>query len=81
MATSNVLEGKSLPIYGNSSQIRDWLYVDNHAKVLRLVLEKRAVGEAYNIDGHCEKINLEVVKAICLMLDEQAPDSKYRPHE
>jgi len=77
----NAQEGKSLPIYGKGNQIRDWLYVDDHARALRLVLEKGKLGETYNIGGHNEKTNLEVVKTICAILDKMMPKSQYKPHE
>lgn len=80
LVTLNALEGKSLPIYGKGDQIRDWLHVDDHARALRLVLEEGEIGETYNIGGHNEKTNLEVVKTICLLLDELVPDSPYKPH-
>jgi len=80
LITLNALEGKPLPIYGNGQQIRDWLHVDDHAEALRLILEKGSIGETYNIGGHNEKTNLQVVEIICTLLDELAPNSKYRPH-
>lgn len=73
LVTLNALEGKSLPIYGKGNQIRDWLFVDDHARALRLVLEKGKLGDTYNIGGHNEKTNLEVVKTICSILDEIRP--------
>lgn len=81
LVTLNALEGKPLPVYGDGSQVRDWLHVDDHARALRLVLEKGRIGETYNIGGHNEKNNLEVVKTICALLDELVPDSPYRPHD
>jgi dTDP-glucose 4,6-dehydratase len=81
LVTLNALEGKPLPIYGKGNQIRDWLHVDDHARALRLVLEKGKTGETYNIGGHNEKTNLEVVKTICRLLDQMKPDSPYVPHE
>jgi dTDP-glucose 4,6-dehydratase len=81
LVTLNALEGKPLPVYGDGSQVRDWLHVDDHARALRLVLEQGKNGETYNIGGHNEKTNLEVVKTICNLLDELVPDSPYRPHE
>ena len=81
LVTLNALEGKKLPIYGTGEQIRDWLYVDDHARALRLVLEKGEVGGTYNIGGHNEKTNLEVVKTICSILDELMPQSPHKPHE
>jgi len=81
LVTLNALEGKPLPIYGNGMQIRDWLHVDDHTRALRLVLETGKDGETYNIGGHNEKTNLEVVKTICDMLDKMVPASPYIPHE
>ncbi|MDH5484717.1 MAG: dTDP-glucose 4,6-dehydratase [Gammaproteobacteria bacterium] len=81
LVTLNALEGKPLPIYGKGDQIRDWLYVDDHAKALRLVLETGKSGETYNIGGHNEKTNMQVVKTICAILDKLVPDSDHKPHE
>ncbi len=75
----NAVNGKPLPIYGKGDNIRDWLYVDDHARALRLVLEKGRLGETYNIGGWNEKTNLEVVRSICAILDELHPQGK--PHE
>ncbi|AHF01109.1 dTDP-glucose 4,6-dehydratase [Thiomicrospira aerophila AL3] len=69
----NALEGKPLPVYGKGNQIRDWLYVEDHARALVLVATHGKVGETYNIGGHNEKQNIEVVKTICSMLEELAP--------
>ena len=74
----NAVNGKPLPIYGKGDNIRDWLYVDDHARALRLVLERGDVGETYNIGGWNEKTNLEVVHAVCAMLDELRPQGA--PH-
>lgn len=74
----NARAGKPLPIYGSGDNVRDWLYVDDHAQALRLVLEKGVPGEVYNIGGRNEKTNLEVVNAICAILDEIFPASA--PH-
>ena len=74
----NACKGKPLPIYGKGDNIRDWLYVDDHARALRLVLEQGRVGETYNIGGWNEKTNLEVVHAICAILDELRPQGA--PH-
>ena len=81
LVTLNALEGKPLPIYGTGQQIRDWLHVDDHARALRLVLETGKNGQTYNIGGHNEKTNLEVVKTICALLDKLVPESPYIPHE
>src|SRR5690606_15945471 len=69
----NALHGKPLPIYGKGDQIRDWLYVEDHARALYRVITKGEVGETYNIGGHNEKKNIEVVKTICAILDELRP--------
>ena len=69
----NALEGKPLPIYGAGDQIRDWLYVEDHACALYTVIRQGQVGETYNIGGHNEKENIEVVRTICSLLDELAP--------
>lgn len=76
----NSIQGKPLPVYGNGSNIRDWLYVEDHAKALQLVLTQGKVGETYNIGGMCELTNLEVVKMITTILDESLPLSKFKPH-
>lgn len=69
----NALEGKELPIYGKGDQIRDWLYVEDHARALYKVVTEGKVGETYNIGGHNEKQNLEVVNTICDILDTLVP--------
>jgi dTDP-glucose 4,6-dehydratase len=71
----NALAGKPLPVYGNGQQVRDWLYVEDHARALILVATEGQVGETYNIGGHNEKTNLEVVEAICSLVDELRPTS------
>jgi len=74
----NALEGKDLPVYGKGDQIRDWLYVEDHARALYRVVTEGVVGETYNIGGHNEKQNIEVVKTICSILDELVPkQTKY----
>ncbi|HCT9233243.1 MAG: dTDP-glucose 4,6-dehydratase [Alcaligenes sp.] len=70
----NALKGKALPVYGKGDQIRDWLYVEDHARALVQVVTHGAVGETYNIGGHNEKQNLDVVRSICAILEELAPD-------
>ncbi|PHM58606.1 dTDP-glucose 4,6-dehydratase [Xenorhabdus sp. KK7.4] len=69
----NALEGKSLPIYGKGDQIRDWLYVEDHARALHTVITSGKIGETYNIGGHNEKKNIDVVRTICKILDELKP--------
>lgn len=73
----NALEGKPLPIYGKGNQIRDWLYVEDHARALYKVATEGVVGETYNIGGHNEKQNIEVVYAICELLEELVPDNRH----
>jgi dTDP-glucose 4,6-dehydratase len=75
----NALEGKPLPIYGKGDQIRDWLYVEDHARALYTVVTQGVAGETYNIGGHNEKQNLDVVHTICDLLDEIVPkEGSYR---
>ncbi|ERI51897.1 dTDP-glucose 4,6-dehydratase [Pseudomonas sp. EGD-AK9] len=69
----NALAGKPLPVYGNGQQVRDWLYVEDHARALLKVVCEGEVGETYNIGGHNEQKNLDVVRAICALLEELAP--------
>jgi dTDP-glucose 4,6-dehydratase len=73
LITLNAISGKPLPIYGNGSNVRDWLYVEDHVRALWLVLNNSKPGETYNIGGHNEHTNLEVVKSICKVLDELYP--------
>ncbi len=70
----NALEGKPLPVYGKGTQIRDWLFVEDHARALCKVVMEGKVGETYNIGGHNEKSNIEVVETICSLLEEFAPE-------
>lgn len=72
----NALAGKALPIYGDGSNIRDWLYVEDHADALLLVVEKGAVGRSYNIGGENERTNLELVKTLCTILDRLQPKAQ-----
>ena len=69
----NALTGKSLPVYGDGMNVRDWLYVGDHCAALRLVLERGVLGETYNIGGKAETTNLALVKALCALLDDAAP--------
>lgn len=70
----NALEGKALPVYGDGSQIRDWLYVEDHARALYKVVTEGEVGDTYNIGGHNERKNIDVVRTICAILDELVPN-------
>ncbi len=77
----NALEGKPLTIYGDGSNIRDWLYVEDHCNAIRCVLEKGRIGEVYNVGGNSEQKNIDVVTTLCGLLDELLPDSDHYPHE
>ncbi len=70
----NALSGEALPVYGDGMQIRDWLFVEDHARALYKVVTEGRVGETYNIGGHNEKSNIEVVRAICSLLEELVPE-------
>ncbi|MCG7965168.1 MAG: dTDP-glucose 4,6-dehydratase [Candidatus Thiodiazotropha taylori] len=74
------LAGESLPIYGDGSNVRDWLYVEDHCQAIWRVLEAGRPGEVYNVGGNNEMSNLEVVETLCALLDELAPDSEFKPH-
>lgn len=76
----NAIEGRPLPVYGKGDNVRDWLYVEDHVRALQVVLAKGRPGETYNIGGHNEKTNMEVVQLICQLLDELLPQSPYAPH-
>ncbi|WP_171528794.1 dTDP-glucose 4,6-dehydratase [Acinetobacter sp. ANC 5378] len=77
----NALDGRPLPVYGNGQQIRDWLFVEDHARALYRVATEGVVGETYNIGGHNEKQNIEVIKTICQILDELAPQLNGQNYE
>ncbi|OFE44487.1 dTDP-glucose 4,6-dehydratase [Acinetobacter towneri] len=77
----NALDAKPLPVYGNGQQIRDWLFVEDHARALYKVVTDGVVGETYNIGGHNEKQNIEVVKTICKILDELKPQANGQAYE
>ncbi len=77
----NALEGKPLPVYGAGENIRDWLHVEDHAEALLEVAERGALGESYNIGGLNERTNISVVRAICALIDELAPDAAIGPRE
>ncbi|HSN42392.1 MAG TPA: dTDP-glucose 4,6-dehydratase [Burkholderiales bacterium] len=74
----NAVQGKPLPVYGDGLNVRDWLYVGDHCAAIRLALQKGRLGETYNIGGNSEKTNLEVVNAVCRVIDELRPESA--PH-
>ncbi len=76
----NSIKGDHLPVYGTGNNVRDWLYVEDHAEALKLVLRNGKIGETYNIGGHCEIANIEVVNKITALLDELLPTSNFKPH-
>lgn len=76
----NALSGRALPVYGNGANVRDWLYVDDHARALWQVLISGTAGETYNIGANNERTNLDVVRSICAILDELRPASTFSPH-
>jgi dTDP-glucose 4,6-dehydratase len=80
LVITNAIDGKVLPVYGEGGNLRDWLYVEDHARALRLVLENGRVGETYNIGAYNERRNIDVVHKICAILDELLRASPYRPH-
>jgi dTDP-glucose 4,6-dehydratase len=77
----NALEGLTLPVYGKGANVRDWLFVDDHARALLTVVTKGTAGETYCVGGRCEKANIEVVRTICALMDELAPSAKIGPRE
>ena len=77
----NALEGLKLPVYGKGANVRDWLFVDDHARALLTVVAKGTVGATYCVGGRCEKANIDVVRTICTLMDELAPSAKIGPRE
>jgi dTDP-glucose 4,6-dehydratase len=77
----NALEGKSLPVYGAGENVRDWLFVEDHARALVLIAEKGNIGESYNVGGNGERTNIAVVREICRLVDQLAPDPLIGPRE
>jgi len=80
LAILKALHGEPIPVYGKGDNVRDWLYVDDHARALYAILSRGKPSESYNVGGDGERTNLEVVRAICALLDELAPKSPHRPH-
>ncbi|HEX3599730.1 MAG TPA: dTDP-glucose 4,6-dehydratase [Lacipirellulaceae bacterium] len=79
LMTLNALEGKPLPVYGDGLHIRDWLFVEDHCRALRTVLDRATPGETYNIGANCERTNLELVQQVCRLIDEMRPNLAHRP--
>jgi dTDP-glucose 4,6-dehydratase len=77
----NAVDGKPLPVYGQGANVRDWLYVGDHAAALWQVLRQGRIGESYNVGGGAERSNVELVRMLCAILDEALPASPYRPHD
>jgi dTDP-glucose 4,6-dehydratase len=75
----NALDGKPLPIYGQGQHVRDWLFVEDHCRGLLAALERGKPGEVYNLGGQCERTNLEIVNALCDIVDQLRPDMPHRP--
>lgn len=75
------LEGREIPVYGKGDNVRDWLYVDDHAEALLLVAQEGVAGETYNVGGRAERSNLDLVKMICAILDDALPNAVSKPHE
>jgi dTDP-glucose 4,6-dehydratase len=81
LTISNALAGKSLPLYGDGKQIRDWLYVEDHCEAISLILRSSRPGETYNVGGGDQPTNLEVVRRLCAVLDDLVPDRGPVPHD
>ena len=76
MVILNALAGKPIPVYGKGENVRDWLYVEDHADALLTVLEKGSVGRSYNIGGENEARNIDLVRMICAILDDETPEEQ-----
>jgi dTDP-glucose 4,6-dehydratase len=81
LTITSAMAGKPLPVYGKGENVRDWLYVDDHAHALVTVLQKGQIGETYNIGGNSERKNIDVVRTICSLMDDLCMGSAHRPHE
>ena len=81
LVIAKALAGEPLPVYGDGRQVRDWLFVTDHCEAIRTVLAKGRAGETYNVGGNAEKQNIEVVKAICVLLDQRRPRADGKPRE
>jgi dTDP-glucose 4,6-dehydratase len=80
LAILNAIQGKTIPIYGEGNQIRDWLYVTDHCEAIWQIIERGKVGESYNIGGNNQPTNLEIVHMLCQILDQKLPGSEHKPH-
>jgi dTDP-glucose 4,6-dehydratase len=77
---AKAIRGDTLPVYGKGENVRDWLYVDDHARALALIFQRGRVGESYNVGGNAERRNIDVVHTLCALLDDLLPQSPFRPH-
>jgi dTDP-glucose 4,6-dehydratase len=75
------IQGEALPVYGRGKNVRDWLFVDDHVRALLAIAQRGKIGESYLIGGNCERRNIDVVRAICSIVDEMMPDSTVGPRE
>lgn len=80
LCIAKAIHGETIPIYGRGENVRDWLYVEDHAAALYLILTRGRLGEKYNVGGAAERRNIDVVQNLCAILDELLPESPYRPH-
>lgn len=80
LCIAKAIHGEPIPIYGRGENVRDWLYVEDHAAALYLILTRGRLGEKYNVGGAAERRNIDVVQNLCAILDELLPESPYRPH-
>lgn len=81
LAISRLLQGQSVPIYGDGQQVRDWLYVDDHNRGIDLIIHQGRIGETYNIGGNNEQANINLIYSLCALLDERFPESPNVPHQ
>ncbi len=80
LAILKAVHGEPIPVYGKGLNVRDWLYVEDHARALHTILTRAKPGTSYNVGGDGERTNIEVVAQICALLDEMLPNSPHRPH-
>lgn len=80
LTITKAINGEPIPVYGKGENVRDWLFVEDHARALYAILQKGRVGERYNVGGNCEKRNIDVVTRVCELLDEMSPNARNKPH-
>ncbi|MGA7307238.1 MAG: GDP-mannose 4,6-dehydratase, partial [Rhodothermales bacterium] len=81
LVLGNAVKGEPLPVYGQGINVRDWLYVEDHCRAIDLIVNKGRIGETYNVGGNSEVRNIDLVRALCSLLDEFKPKSDFAPHE